>query len=158
MRMPEKGWRRGFVDRYRCPAPGSSPGLKMPATTHITKLLKAEQETVQSSPSSEIRLALFAEREVTLGKVLGPEDHGLSRLLPQQECLKRVVLRQVQERLGHEYEDFPRVRIVYEIKSGRFIVYADRRLRQELTIASIAKKFGFGQDRSGHRIPCRLRH
>ena len=34
----------------------------------------------------------------------------------------------------HEYEDFPRGRIVYEIKSGRFIVYADRRLQQERTM------------------------
>lgn len=42
----------------------------------------------------------------------------------------------------HEYEDVPRGRIVYEIKSGRFIVYADRRLQQERTIASIADKFG----------------
>jgi hypothetical protein len=32
----------------------------------------------------------------------------------------------------HEYEDFPRGRIIHEIKCGRFIVYADRRLQQEL--------------------------
>lgn len=42
----------------------------------------------------------------------------------------------------HEYEDFPRGRIVYEIRSGRFIVYADRRLQQEATMADIANEFG----------------
>jgi hypothetical protein len=43
---------------------------------------------------------------------------------------------------GREYEDFPRGRIVYHIKTGRFILYADRRLQQEHTIANIADKFG----------------
>ena len=42
----------------------------------------------------------------------------------------------------HEYEDFPRGRIVYEIKTGRFIVYADRRLQQGPVMASIVDKFG----------------
>ncbi|WP_271594350.1 hypothetical protein [Bradyrhizobium sp. CCBAU 65884] len=42
----------------------------------------------------------------------------------------------------HEYEDFPRGRIVHEIKTGRFIIYADRRLQQAPVMASIAEKFG----------------
>jgi len=42
----------------------------------------------------------------------------------------------------HEYEAFPRGRIVYHIKTGGFILYADRRLQQEHTIARIADKFG----------------
>lgn len=41
----------------------------------------------------------------------------------------------------HEYEDFPRGRIVHEIKTGRFIVYADRRLQRGPVIADIADKF-----------------
>ena len=41
-----------------------------------------------------------------------------------------------------EYEDFPRGRIVYQIKTDRFILYADRRLQQKHTIANIADKFG----------------
>jgi hypothetical protein len=36
----------------------------------------------------------------------------------------------------------PRGRIVYHIKTRHFILYADRRLQQEDTIASIADKFG----------------
>jgi hypothetical protein len=47
-----------------------------------------------------------------------------------------------QEIAGREYEDFPRGRIVYQIKTDRFILYADRRLQQEHTIANIAEKFG----------------
>ena len=43
---------------------------------------------------------------------------------------------------GHEYEDFPRGRIVYEVKSKRFIVYADQRLQQKSIVAEIANKFG----------------
>lgn len=43
---------------------------------------------------------------------------------------------------GHEYETFPRGRIVYHIKTRRFILYADRRLQREHTIARIADKFG----------------
>lgn len=41
-----------------------------------------------------------------------------------------------------EYEDFPRGRIVYHVQTRRFILYADRRLQQEHTIANIANKFG----------------
>ena len=42
----------------------------------------------------------------------------------------------------HEYEFFPRGRIVYNTGTGRFILYADRRLQQEATIARIASEFG----------------
>lgn len=42
----------------------------------------------------------------------------------------------------HEYEDFPRGRIVYNIKTRQFILYADRRLQQEHAISSITGKFG----------------
>lgn len=43
----------------------------------------------------------------------------------------------------HEYEFFPRGRIVYNTGTGSFILYADRRLQQEATIARIASEFGF---------------
>ena len=42
----------------------------------------------------------------------------------------------------HEYEFFPRGRIVYNVTTGRFILYADRRLQQEAMIARIANEFG----------------
>ena len=42
----------------------------------------------------------------------------------------------------HEYEFFPRGRIVYNTGTGRFILYADRRLQQDATIARIASEFG----------------
>jgi hypothetical protein len=42
----------------------------------------------------------------------------------------------------HEYEHFPRGRIVYHAKARLFIVYADRRLQQTRTIVAIATKFG----------------
>lgn len=42
----------------------------------------------------------------------------------------------------HEYEFFPRGRIVYNTGTGSFILYADRRLQQEATIAQITSEFG----------------
>ena len=42
---------------------------------------------------------------------------------------------------NHEYEFFPRGRIVYNTGTGRFILYADLRLQQESTIARIASEF-----------------
>lgn len=42
----------------------------------------------------------------------------------------------------HEYEFFPRGRIVYNTATNRFILYADRRLQQEATITRIASEFG----------------
>jgi hypothetical protein len=41
----------------------------------------------------------------------------------------------------HEYEDFPRGRIVFQIKSGQFIVYADRRLQRSDVVTDIATLF-----------------
>jgi hypothetical protein len=41
----------------------------------------------------------------------------------------------------HEYEDFPRGRIVYQTKSDQFIVYADRRLQHPDLLAKIANLF-----------------
>lgn len=43
---------------------------------------------------------------------------------------------------AHEYEFFPRGRIVYNTGTGTFILYADRRLQQDATIARIASEFG----------------
>jgi hypothetical protein len=43
--------------------------------------------------------------------------------------------------LEHEYETFPRGRIVYHATDRRFILYADQRLHHPLTIATIANKF-----------------
>jgi hypothetical protein len=40
----------------------------------------------------------------------------------------------------HEYEDFPRGRIVYHVKARQFIIYADRRL-QRSAVADIATLF-----------------
>jgi hypothetical protein len=42
----------------------------------------------------------------------------------------------------HEYEFFPRGRIVYNTGTSSFILYADRCLQQEATIARIASEFG----------------
>lgn len=42
----------------------------------------------------------------------------------------------------HEYEFFPRGRIVYNMTTGQFILYADRRLQRDATIAAIASEFG----------------
>ena len=41
----------------------------------------------------------------------------------------------------HEYEDFPRGRIVYQVKTGQFIIYADRRLQRTEVVADIAGLF-----------------
>jgi hypothetical protein len=41
----------------------------------------------------------------------------------------------------HEYEDFSRGRIVFQIKSGQFIVYADRRLQRSDVVTDIATLF-----------------
>lgn len=41
----------------------------------------------------------------------------------------------------HEYEFFPRGRIVYNIVTREFTLYVDRRLQQDATIARIAREF-----------------
>ena len=51
----------------------------------------------------------------------------------------RFILRAIAD---HEYEFFPRGRIVYSIGTGDFTLYADRRLQQDDTIARIATEFG----------------
>jgi hypothetical protein len=37
----------------------------------------------------------------------------------------------------HEYEDFPRGRIVYHVKTRQFIIYADRRLQRPDAMSDI---------------------
>jgi hypothetical protein len=41
----------------------------------------------------------------------------------------------------HEYEDFPRGRIVYHVQARQFIIYADRRLQRSDIIGEIATLF-----------------
>jgi hypothetical protein len=41
----------------------------------------------------------------------------------------------------HEYEDFPRGRIVYHVKARQFIIYADRRLQHPDILADIVNLF-----------------
>ncbi len=43
--------------------------------------------------------------------------------------------------LYHEYEDFPRGRIVYQAKTRHFIIYADRQLQRPDVVADIANRF-----------------
>jgi hypothetical protein len=45
--------------------------------------------------------------------------------------------------VDNEYEFFARGRIVYNTVTGVFILYADRRLQRETTIARIASEFGW---------------
>jgi hypothetical protein len=41
----------------------------------------------------------------------------------------------------HEYEDFPRGRIVYHVKTRQFVIYADRRLQRPDILADIVSLF-----------------
>ena len=41
-----------------------------------------------------------------------------------------------------EYDDWPRGRVVYEVPSARFVLYADRRLHQPATLAALRTLFG----------------
>jgi hypothetical protein len=41
----------------------------------------------------------------------------------------------------HEYEDFPRGRIVYHVKARQFILYADRSLQHPRTLTEIVDRF-----------------
>jgi hypothetical protein len=45
--------------------------------------------------------------------------------------------------LTHEYEDFPRGRVVYHFPTGVFWIYADRRLQRAPTITAIRAALGF---------------
>ncbi len=48
---------------------------------------------------------------------------------------------------GHEYETFPRGRVVYMQGPALFTLYADRRLQRPETIADLVRRFGLtGQD------------
>ena len=40
-----------------------------------------------------------------------------------------------------EYEEWPRGRVVYNVPTGRFIVYADRKLQQPASIRLILERF-----------------
>lgn len=44
-----------------------------------------------------------------------------------------------------EYDDWPRGRIVYELVHRLFVVYADRRLQTEGTVAAVRSAFGLEQ-------------
>lgn len=43
---------------------------------------------------------------------------------------------------SHEYEHFPRGRIVYETMPHRFVLYADRRLHRPMIIHQLRRAFG----------------
>ncbi|MBO1019671.1 hypothetical protein IPV08_06785 [Methylobacterium sp. SD274] len=43
---------------------------------------------------------------------------------------------------SHEYEHFPRGRIVYETMPHRFVLYADRRLQRPMIIHQLRRAFG----------------
>lgn len=47
---------------------------------------------------------------------------------------------------GHEYEEFPRGRVVYHRGQKHFIIYADRRLIEPNITAYIAEKFGLEKE------------
>lgn len=51
----------------------------------------------------------------------------------------RLILQAI---VDNEYEFFPRGRIVYNFRTGEFILYADCRLHQRATIARIVGQFG----------------
>jgi hypothetical protein len=52
----------------------------------------------------------------------------------------------------HDYEDFPRGRIVYDLTGNRFIVYVDPRLRSRALLARLVDRFGL----SGQTVVVRL--
>ena len=43
--------------------------------------------------------------------------------------------------LVHEYEDFPRGRVVYDGERKRFVIYADRKLQTQSSIVEIVRAF-----------------
>ena len=48
-----------------------------------------------------------------------------------------------------EYEEWPRGRIVYDLESGRFVLYADAQiLRDPVLIAAIRERFGLPLDQT----------
>ncbi len=43
-----------------------------------------------------------------------------------------------------EYDEWPRGRVVYEVPSCRFVIYADRRLQSREIVDALKKAFGLG--------------
>ncbi len=58
----------------------------------------------------------------------------------------------------HEYEDFPRGRIVYWPKEKRFVIYADKRLQTKTFIAQLVEEFGIPNDSYAVRSDPHYRH
>ena len=48
--------------------------------------------------------------------------------------------------MRHEYEDFPRGRVVYDTETGRFTLYADRKLQTPSVLARIMDAFNLDPD------------
>lgn len=72
-----------------------------------------------------------------------PRGHCLVWSRWQKTRMAPVADRLIRQAIAdHEYEFFPRGRIVYNTVTGAFILYADRRLQQVSTIATIANEFG----------------
>lgn len=44
--------------------------------------------------------------------------------------------------LNTEYDDWPRGRVVHEVPSRQFVLYADRRLQQRVTVDALRAAFG----------------
>ncbi|MCJ2007957.1 hypothetical protein [Methylobacterium sp. J-092] len=66
----------------------------------------------------------------------------------QWEAWQRLGVRGLREQ-GHpdairvsEYDEWPRGRVVYEVPSARFVLYADRRLQQLATLTALRTAFG----------------
>jgi hypothetical protein len=48
--------------------------------------------------------------------------------------------------IGHEYEEFPRGRLVYQRPAKRFVIYADRKLFDAAIIARIVEQFALAHE------------
>ena len=49
----------------------------------------------------------------------------------------------------HEYEHFPRGRVVFDTRSGRFTLYADRKLQAPRILRQVLRTFGLDPARCG---------
>lgn len=58
---------------------------------------------------------------------------------------------------GHEYEAFPRGRVVYMREPALFTLYADRRLQRPETVAEIVQLFGLASERHAVRSDAHYR-
>jgi len=75
----------------------------------------------------------------------GPGHHEIWqgwRQSRELDAAARAVVR------GHEYEDWPRGRIVFNRAQDRFILYCDRKLMRPKTIAEIQQHFQLPADRT----------